>query len=72
MASATFYFRGLSDKEVQDLRKRLNEIAGEMGYVARWGPTQGEGNAAALMIAIARGEVAVFRVGQALDPPVEK
>ena len=52
-----FYFAGMSQDEVNALRSRLNELAAELGYVAKAGPTAGQGNAAALLVAIAKGEV---------------
>lgn len=39
------------------MRSRLNEIASQLGFRARAGSTFGEGNAAALLAAIADGEV---------------
>lgn len=54
-----FYFRGMSKEEVTAIRAELNRIALSLGYTARTGPTKGQGNAAALLVAIAQGEVKV-------------
>lgn len=56
-----FYFRGMNKEEVTAIRAELNRIAKELGYTARTGPTKGQGNAAALLVAIARGEVTIAR-----------
>lgn len=56
-----FYFRQMDKEEVTQIRARLNEIAKSLGYVAERGPTAGQGNAAALLVAIARGEVEVIK-----------
>jgi hypothetical protein len=56
MATLGFYFAGLSDEEANELRRRLNEIAAQLGYTAKAGPTTGQGNAAALLAAIVKGE----------------
>jgi hypothetical protein len=58
-----FYFAGMSKEEVNTLRARLNDLAAELGYVAKAGPTAGQGNAAALLVAIANGEVRLVRSG---------
>lgn len=55
--SIGLYFRNLTKAEVNEVRRRLNELAAELGYTAKGGPTKGQGNAAALMVAIANGEV---------------
>jgi hypothetical protein len=52
-----FYFRGMDKQEVTQIRAELNRLAKELGYIAQSGPTKGQGNAAALLVAIARGEV---------------
>lgn len=59
MTALGFYFRGLDQREANQLRADLNRIAEQHGYVAHSGPTVGEGNFAAMMIAIASGEVAL-------------
>lgn len=59
MTTLGFYFAGLSNEEANAVRQQLNEIAAGLGYVAQAGPTAGQGNAAALLIAIARGEATV-------------
>jgi hypothetical protein len=56
-----FYFRQMDKQEVTQIRARLNEIAKSLGYVAQSGPTKGQGNAAALLVAIARGEIKVSK-----------
>jgi hypothetical protein len=57
-----FYFpERMSNEEVNQVRRRLNEVAAELGYAAKRGPTKGQGNAAALLMAIASGEVNVIR-----------
>jgi hypothetical protein len=56
-----FYFRGIDKQEVTQIRAELNRIAKELGYIAQSGPTKGQGNAAALMQAIARAEVKVVK-----------
>lgn len=56
-----FYFRGLNKAEVTQIRAKLNEIAKGLGYIAKRGPTSGQGNAAALLIAIARGEITLSK-----------
>lgn len=57
MTTLGFYFR-LDRDEANAMRASLNEIAQSHGYIAHGGPTHGEGNAAALLVAIAGGEVA--------------
>ena len=55
------YFRGMTKDEVNALRARLNKLAGELGYTAKSGPTAGEGNLAAMIIGIDKGEVIVVK-----------
>ena len=52
------YFRK-EQHEANSLRSRLNELARSMGYLAVSGRTVGQGNLAALLVAIDAGEVAV-------------
>jgi hypothetical protein len=59
-----FYFAGLTQEEVNQVRAQLNRIAAEFGYVAKAGPTAGQGNAAALLVAIARGKIKLVKVEQ--------
>ena len=59
MGTAGLYFRSMEKAEVNALRSRLNELAGSMGYLAVSGRTVGQGNLAALLVAIDAGEVAV-------------
>lgn len=56
-----FYFRGMNKEEVTAIRAELNRLAAHLGYVAKRGPTVGQGNAAALLVAIAKGEVEVSK-----------
>jgi len=52
------YFRK-EQHEANSLRSRLNELARSMGYLAVSGRTVGQGNLAALLVAIDAGEVAL-------------
>lgn len=56
-ATIGLYFAGLSNDEANTVRERLNALAAELGYVALAGATAGAGNAAALLVAIANGDV---------------
>ena len=56
-----FHFAGLSLEETKSLRARLGDIAYRLGYISHRGPLSGRGNAAALLAAIADGEVVVIR-----------
>jgi len=56
------YFRGLDKSGVNDLRARLNRLAGELGYTAQAGPTTGDGNLAALLIGIGDGYEAIVHL----------
>jgi len=58
------YFAGLSIEEIQATLARANTVAGQLGYISRTGPSSGRGNAAALLVAIANGEVTVTRRDQ--------
>ena len=64
-----FYFAGLSKEETNAVRARLNAIAAELGYRASRGATAGQGNAAALLVAIAAGEVQVMPTDHARHAP---
>lgn len=57
MTTLGFYFAGMSSEEANAMRQRLNDAAASLGYTAQGGPTTGEGNAAALLAAIAEGDV---------------
>lgn len=59
MATIGFYFAGLRQDEANAVRAKLNAIAAEFGFVARSGPTKGQGNAADLLVALARGDLYV-------------
>jgi len=56
-----FHFAGLDINETKAVRTRLNDVAYKLGYISRSGPLSGRGNAAALLVAIAKGEVTVIR-----------
>ncbi len=58
------YFAGLSVEEIRATLARANAVAGQLGYISRTGPSSGRGNAAALLMAIANGEVTVMRKDQ--------
>ncbi len=60
-STAGFHFAGLNWEETKALKARLNTIAYALGYTSHRGPLSGRGNAAALLTAIANGEVAVTR-----------
>jgi hypothetical protein len=51
----------MEKEEANAIRAKLNEIAKDLGYLAERGPTAGEGNLAALLVAIAEGECVVTR-----------
>ncbi len=53
-----FYIRG--DTDPKEVKRLLNVIAGELGYTAERGPTAGQGNAGAMLLAIANRELAVI------------
>ena len=73
MTALGFYFRGLDQREANALRAVLNEIAERHGYTAHAGPTAGQGNFAAMMIAIATGEVAlVLLPDEHFGPAIER
>jgi hypothetical protein len=57
MTTLGFYFAGLSNEEANQMRGRLNDAAAHLGYTAKAGATTGQGNAAALLAAIADGDV---------------
>lgn len=61
------YFGGMDTEQVNALRARLNDLAGDLGYVARSGPTTGEnrGVLARLLVGIDAGEVAVVKLPEA-------
>ena len=58
MSTLGLYFRK-EQHEANSLRSRLNELARSMGYLAVSGRTVGQGNLAALLVAIDAGEVAL-------------
>lgn len=61
MPAIGLYFRGLTKEEINQVRARLNELAAALGYIAKAGPTAGRGNAAAMLVAIAKGELIVVK-----------
>ena len=61
MATMGLYIRGLTQPEVNALRGRLNELAAHHGYLAKRGPTTGQGNLAAMLVALDAGELAIVR-----------
>lgn len=63
-ATSGFHFAGLTAEETRVIRSRLNDVARTLGYISHSGPLSGRGNAAALLVAIARGEVVVMRKNQ--------
>ncbi len=54
-----FHFAGLNKAQTNAMRARLNAAAQQLGYISRTGRSAGRGNAAALFVAIANGEVAI-------------
>jgi len=60
-AAVTFHFAGFKSDAARAVKAGLNDIAYQLGYISRTGPLAGRGNAAALLAAIARGEVTVIR-----------
>jgi len=67
-ATTGFHFAGLDAEEVNTVRAQLNTIARSFGYVSRARSQPGQGSAAALLVAIARGELKVVRP----DEPEER
>ena len=59
MSTLGLYFP-MPRPEANELRAELNAIARQHGYLATRGPTAGQGNAAAMLVAIATGELAVL------------
>jgi hypothetical protein len=59
MTTIGFYFRELDKDDVNALRTRLNALAATFGYTAERGPTAGDGNLAAMLMAIDCGELAL-------------
>ena len=58
MATIGLYFR-FPQTEANRLRARLNEMALSLGYAATRGPTAGQGNLSAMLIALAEGELKI-------------
>lgn len=56
-----FHFAGIDHEEAKAVRARLSALAGTLGYVSRRGAMAGQGNAAALILAIARGDISIAR-----------
>ena len=61
MSTVGLYFR-MDQPAANALRARLNEMAAGFGYTAAWGPTAGQGNLAALLVAIDAGDVILVRI----------
>lgn len=66
MTTRGIHFAGLDNDETAAVIERLADIAAEMGYTTRRGKLAGRGNIAALMAAIARGEIAL-RGGEEIE-----
>jgi hypothetical protein len=66
-AIGLYFSNTLSKGEVNALRRRLNAIAKEFGYVAKSGPTMGQGNLSDLLVAIDEGHAAVISVPDSDD-----
>ncbi len=60
-AAVTFHFAGLKPDAARAIKAGLNDVAYQLGYISRTGPLSGRGSAAALLAAIASGEVTVIR-----------
>ena len=56
-----FYF--IPQHDPNAIRRRLAEIAAELGYFGKRGPTAKSGSASELLAAIANGEVQVVKAG---------
>lgn len=54
-----YYSTEFTQAEANALRSRLNDLAGEFGYIAVAGRTAGRGTLSKLLIAIDSGEVAL-------------
>ena len=61
MATLGFYFP-LDNEAANRMRGDLNKIAKGLGYLAKRGPTAGDGNLAAMLIALSKGELKVVKV----------
>lgn len=68
MATIGLYL-GCSQEEANAIRAQLNEIAASLGYLALAGPTAGQGNAAAMLAAIAKGDVIVSQKTYEIQVP---
>lgn len=55
MAQLNFYLA--DDIDPSAIRQKLNEIAAQLGYKGKAGPTAGDGNAASMLVALAKGEI---------------
>ena len=60
------YFPGLSKPEANAVRERLNVLAAELGYLAERGETKGKGAAGRMLIALARGDLFLYKKEEAL------
>lgn len=68
MTAVGLYFSGLSRSETNALRRRLNALAAEYGFLAERGPTAGQGLITALLRSIDDGEAVVILVPEAHKP----
>lgn len=59
MAGLGLYLAGMTEEGARQLRADLASIAAHHGYTSERGPTAGDGNPAALLVAIASGEIAL-------------
>jgi hypothetical protein len=62
MGEATgIYFPGRNKAEVNEIRRRLSELAAELGYITTGGANKGKGSVGLLLAAVAHSEVSVTR-----------
>jgi hypothetical protein len=59
MSTFGIYFRSRDQESANALRSRLNDLAATFGYTAERGATAGQGNLAAMLVAIDAGELAL-------------
>ncbi len=55
------HFAGFDAENIKPVRAQLDDIAHSLGYISRSRSHAGQGNTAAMMVAIARGELKVVR-----------
>ena len=61
MATLGLYLK-TTQEEANCIRAKLNAVALELGFVAQRGPTAGNGNLAAMLVAIADGRLVIQEV----------